>query len=144
MAAELGEDRPLASLIEDSDEWTYVHYSYSGSEDHERITQKLFDRYNRKMREVNTLLKDCPNEVESKRLREEKIDLIADLYQLLEWLHPFQDGQGRTDLVLLAKLLSDQGFNPAILEEPYFSSTATPAQWRAHLREGIQRFRDMK
>ena len=44
-----------------------------------------------------------------------KLKILLKLIQDLEWTHPFPDGQGRTDLVLLSKLLCDQGFHPSIL-----------------------------
>lgn len=66
------------------------------------------------------------------------MEAISELYQMLEWVHPFPDGQGRTDLVLQAMLLSEVGANPAILEEPYYSSYSMPSDWNAYLWKGIE------
>ncbi|QLH37514.1 MAG: Fic family protein [Parachlamydiaceae bacterium] len=59
---------------------------------------------------------------------------MADFYQKLEWIHPFMDGQGRTDLVLLSKLLCDEGFNPPILMQPYISSWEPLETWKDYLK----------
>ena len=66
------------------------------------------------------------------------MEAIADLFQLLEWLHPFDDGQGRTGLVLQAMLLSQEGSNPAILYDPYTSTWSLFPEWREDLAKGIE------
>jgi hypothetical protein len=76
--------------------------------------------------------------------REEKLRLIANLFQMLEWLHPFIDGQGRTDLILLAKELCRHGFNPAILDEPFFSTVSTLDDWVAYLERGMEKWRQQE
>jgi hypothetical protein len=137
--SEIHEKVPTYITYVNSGRWT-VQYSQIKPEDNERITGKLFDRYNEKINQINDQLDKAVNLEEITHLKDQKLNQIAELYQLLEWLHPFPDGQGRTDLVLLAKLLTDQGFTPAILETPYLSSTETPSLWKESLKEGIQRF----
>lgn len=94
----------------------------------ENVVQTLFDQFSKSI--VNAKSDD------------EKIMLIADLYQMLEWTHPFPDGQGRTDLVLLSKLLTEHGFNPPILERPYFSTWSTLEEWTAYLKRGIEKWQN--
>ena len=73
-------------------------------------------------------------------IREEKLMYISALFQKLEWIHPFLDGQGRTDLIFLNYLLVRYGFTPVILEHPYYSSTATLEHWIEHLKQGMARW----
>ena len=73
-------------------------------------------------------------------LARRKLALIAHLYQDLEWFHPFPDGQGRTDLILLAKLLSENGFTPAILNDPYMSSFSSGEDRIAYLEEVMEKW----
>lgn len=120
--------------------WIFVSYEIDSLEEQERITQLLFDSYNQQIDRINTNLKKplLPKEIE--QIKKEKIGLIAHLFQMLEWLHPFYDGQGRTDLVLNTKLLTEQGLNPAILDEPYLSTWSPLAKWSDYLAEGIQKW----
>lgn len=128
------------SIFEDGNS-VHGSYLFSSRMSLKRITEKLFDGYNEKMRQLNLI--SCATKEDFDLVQEQKLDEIARLYQWLEWLHPFADGQGRTDLVLLAKLLTEQGFNPSILEYPYFSTMALFSQWRGVLKQGMQRFRDV-
>lgn len=107
-----------------------VIYAITSPEEHEKITEKLFDQYNAKIQEAAS--------------KEDKLKAIAELFQMLEWLHPFPDGQGRTDLVLLAKLLADEGFNPPILEEPYTSTWTMPEDWLQYLKRGLERWQEAR
>jgi hypothetical protein len=69
---------------------------------------------------------------------EAKLRLIAKLFQDLDWHHAFEDGQGRTDLIVLSALLCKHGFNPAILDEPYFATYHTLDEWVVYLKEGME------
>jgi fido (protein-threonine AMPylation protein) len=104
----------------------------------------LFDQYNTKMQALNSALKKSLPQEELKRIQDEKLTAIAHLYQMLDWQHPFIDGQGRTDLVLLSKLLTEQGFTPAILDEPYFSSYSSLSDWKAYLIQSMQRWQEAR
>lgn len=131
ISAQLVTSEPIAYLSIINKTLIQVYYGRIGPTQLERVIQTLFDSYNQKMSAV---------ELGSKEI-DQKIDLIAELFQTLEWLHPFEDGQGRTDLVLLAKLLSEAGANPAILEEPYFSSYSLLPDWKDYLLNGIERWK---
>jgi fido (protein-threonine AMPylation protein) len=96
------------------------------------------------MEDLNEKLKNVYLDKDRQIFLDEKIDAIADLFQLLEWLHPFFDGQGRTDLVLMAKLLSEQGFNPTILDQPYTSTWSSFPKWKEYLRQGMEHWRQEK
>lgn len=67
---------------------------------------------------------------------------IAHLYQDLEWLHPFPDGQGRTDLLLLSKITTDYGLHPPILDEPYASSILPFKEWDKQFIVGLKNWED--
>lgn len=126
-----------------SDYHIRINYDCTSPRSHERIVQKLFDRYNENINEINLKLRNTSIKEQKKKLLEEKVKTIASLYQILDRLHPFPDGQGRTDLVLMAKLLSEEGFNPAILNEPYTSSWSLLDDWKNYLLEGVERWKQI-
>lgn len=97
-----------------------------------QFTQENYDKI------AHIFFEDFNQQIEQAKTKDEKITIIADLFQKIEWLHPFVDGQGRTDLVLLAKLLTENGIHPAILREPYVSSMSTLSEWNASLLEGLE------
>lgn len=107
-----------------------------------KVENYTFDRYNQQIEELNDKLKKTTSPEEIKLIRDEKLTAIGYLFQVMQWLHPFIDGQGRTDLVLLSKLLTEQGFNPAILEEPYVSSWSTLEEWKNYLISGMKHWQN--
>lgn len=128
--------KPFATLrIDASNEeiLVFIKYNYKDPEKIEKILHLLIDQFNKKMRSL-------PSNPNDRSIEENKfaLGMIAELFQNLEWLHPFFDGQGRTDLVLLAKLLTEQGFNPSILYYPYFSTFEPLEKWIAYLEKGIE------
>lgn len=134
---------PKFVSIQKTGEQIYLNYHAIPLHVLEHSVQTLFDRYNKKTDEINCKLKQTGSQDEIHELLSEKIEAIASLFQMLEWLHPFQDGQGRTDLVLLAKLLSEEGFNPSILYDPYFSSTNLLPKWKDYLIQGMGKWREV-
>lgn len=134
--------KPFASLkINASGGETLVHinYNYQNPIEIEEALQKLISDYNEKIKKLSS------NPVErSTEENELALKYIAELFQNLEWLHPFFDGQGRTDLVLLAKLLTENGFNPSILYDPYYSSFEPLEKWVSYLKEGIEAWKREK
>ncbi len=92
----------------------------------EKIVIQLFNDYYESLEENN---------------QENNLRCICCLFQKLEWLHPFYDGQGRTDLLLLSKLLLENNFTLCILEEPYYSSCNTLDSWVEYLKEGMEKWR---
>ncbi|GEM_PF-2849355 len=69
---------------------------------------------------------------------------IAQLYSELEWLHPWIDGQGRTDILILNFLLCQEGFHPCVLENPYYSYTHTVEEWTKYLEDGLEKYKAIK
>lgn len=49
-----------------------------------------------------------------------------------------------TALVLLNKLLTEQGLTPAILDEPYVSSWSPLADWKTYLEEGMAKWQEAR
>lgn len=74
--------------------------------------------------------------------RKEALKNIATLFSELEWLHPWIDGQGRSDIVLCNFLLAQEGLNPAILDNPYYSSFNTIPDWATYLKQGIAQWKN--
>lgn len=107
----------------------------------EKTVNSLFSEYNSNISEIN---RQIQNGEELQPLLDKKLSLIADLYQKLEWLHPFQDGQGRTDLIVLSKLLSENGFTPPILDDPYMSSFSPLSNWIEYLKKGMASWAELK
>lgn len=127
--------KPFAELkINATYEETIVslHYLYCDPVEIEQVLRMLLDEYNEQMQTLP------PNAVRSSEENKYALTLIAELFQNLEWLHPFFDGQGRTDLVLLSKLLTENGFNPAILYQPYLSTFEPLEKWIDYLENGIE------
>lgn len=134
--------QPFASLkIDASHEETLVriNYNYQNPTEIEETIHKLINDYNEKIQKFPS------NPVErSPEENELALKYIAELFQNLEWLHPFFDGQGRTDLVLLAKLLTENGFNPSILYNPYYSTFEPLEKWISYLKKGMEAWKREK
>lgn len=101
-----------------------VNYEFINQEEIEAAVKIFFDQYYSSLDQTN-------------QPTENNLKAIASLFQKLEWLHPFFDGQGRTDLILLSKFLVEQGFSPAILYKPYYSTFHSLKEWMCYLQEGI-------
>lgn len=118
----------------------HVNYRKLSSDEHQRVIQTLFNNYNNKIDEIDSNPQKF--HTDSSQMCA-KIEAIAYLFQILEWLHPFQDGQGRTDLVVQAKLLCEVGANPAILNEPYISTYSPLSEWLENLSVGIEEWKKL-
>lgn len=90
-------------------------------ENYKEIIDKIFQYYYRNL----------SNDEESNTA------FAAQVFQWLDLLHPFEDGQGRTDLLVLGKLLSDQNRPPPILKYPYISTWVDLPTWIYYLHTGI-------
>ncbi len=138
--AALAQELGLASFMtfewEDKHKDNIIIYYYPLSKEKtEKAVVYLFDRFNQKAAQIQEELKQTgekgPYETSIRQA-------IAELFQHLEWFHPYLDGQGRTDLILLAKLLTDYGLHPAILIRPYDSSVYPFAKWDKLLIQGLK------
>jgi hypothetical protein len=76
--------------------------------------------------------------------QDEKLVLIAELFQKLEWLHAPFDGTTRTDLIILNVFLAKYGFNPAILHEPVYATIHLLEEWISYLKQGMEAWRKEK
>lgn len=103
----------------------HLHIKYS-CEYPEDLVKAAIDRFNEEIG------------VDSKKA---KLLAIAKLFQTLEWLHCYCDGQGRTDLILLTKNLCRYGFTPAIIDPLFASSTLPLEEWVICLKNGMERWR---
>lgn len=105
----------------------------------------LFKEFNRNIdeaqKEAYSKLNKQDVETIKSEYQERAIFLIGRLFAELEWLHPWIDGQGRTDLINLSGLLCREGLHPPILDFPYFSSTSFLEDWLVYLKEGLAKFR---
>ena len=108
-----------------------LHYPSISSLQIKNSVQDFIQIFNEKIANMRL------NSLEEEKIKDEKLVAIADLFQKLEFLHPFKDGQGRTDLILLSKLLTENGFSPAILHEPYASSGVSLDEWCKYLKNGM-------
>lgn len=77
-------------------------------------------------------------EMEAAQTPKQKLTAIAKLYRCSEWLHPVWDGTGRCDMLMLNFLLTQNGFHPAILEQPYICNLVSLNDWVHHLEEGLE------
>lgn len=71
--------------------------------------------------------------------REAVLEQIGSLFQKLERLHPYPDGNGRVNQVLLQTLLQKEGFPRAILDDPSCSHLISSKQMLQALKKGISR-----
>ena len=132
---------PSISLIDQ-----LIYINYANPRDHEcsfeEVIPHVICEFNRSIAAIDIELIQISLGDENKvnQLTNQKLILIADLYQKLEWFHAFRDGQGRTDLITLGMLLSKHGFCPAILDEPYVSTFAPLADWVSYLKEGMKKW----
>ncbi|GAB4185789.1 MAG: hypothetical protein Tsb0015_03020 [Simkaniaceae bacterium] len=69
---------------------------------------------------------------------EGRFTAVARLIQKLERLHPTKDGTGRTDTLVMNKLLVEFGFHPVLLKYPYMSSSLGLEAWKDCLRQGLR------
>jgi hypothetical protein len=121
-------------------QWQLTYHAQSAEEIKQSVIT-IFAKYNELMQEINAKMLGSDQKED---LMEQKLELIAKLFQMLEWLHPFFDGQGRADLVLLSTVLTKEGFNPPILEQPYMSSYSSLKDWINYLRNGTERWKKLR
>ncbi len=91
-------------------------------------------------RVFNKLMNEFYKEAGSAANRDQTFAAIAKLYKRLELLHPPRDGSGRTNTALVNKILTEYGFSPAILDNPYVSTTYGLARWTQYLKEGVEKW----
>jgi hypothetical protein len=130
LSRSLGASKPLAKVAIESHGVLRILYQEVSREEMEAVMDRLFDNFNKDMERLSS--------------PKDKLKRIAALYQHLEWIHPCYDGTGRTDLIMLNKLLSENGFNPAILEKPYMCIFSPFQDWLSYLEKGMENWQRLQ
>lgn len=117
----------------------------------ENTAKKCFDLFNESLCELQRdIFQRIPHTISKESLltrialkkeyQNRVVPLIGQLFQELDWLHPYFDGQGRTDLISLQGSLSKEGVHPALLQQPYFSSSSALDEWIDYLQSSLKGF----
>jgi hypothetical protein len=77
----------------------------------------------------------------ARRDEDARLLAVARLHARLELLHPTEDGNTRRHLVVLNKLLVEQGLWPTILDEPNDVVALDARGWASAIARGMRRFR---
>ncbi|MEN3813514.1 Fic family protein [Chromobacterium piscinae] len=80
---------------------------------------------------------------QSKCNENEIIDAISTLLRNIEMSHLFEDGNGRTENVLLNKLLLDNGLSPCALDDTNIFSGHSIEEMRDVIKSGQKRFQQL-
>lgn len=65
------------------------------------------------------------------------LEIIADTHQRLTRLHPFEDANTRTNLLILNKFLTECGMHPAVINDPKNAYLKKLATWKKEIHEGL-------
>lgn len=113
----------LARFVTNNDGTETLLYETMPEETVRQIFQYFVDNFHEEINMATT-----PNE---------KLVAIARLFRNSEWLHPVWDGTGRCDTFMLNFLLTQQGFHPAILPNPYIANLVSLKDWVNYLGNGL-------
>lgn len=105
--------------------YTYIAYRKSASN-----VEKIF----------NEFLSEYYDDIAKASNNDEKLLAIAKFIRRLEWLHPFCDGNTRTHIALLNKLLTENGFHPVVLDNQNAAILTTLQGWTAYIKDGMNRW----
>lgn len=94
-------------------------------------------------REIPQRLDELFQWVEVQRGKMDPIELAATFQHALISLHPFVDGNGRTSMLLMNRLLREFKLPPMILSNAEFDLYLPPQAWAAEVRKGVQEFLDL-
>lgn len=108
-------------------------------------TGVVYHRYHRMTREqirdvFTKFLNEFYTEVEQAPNPDKKLEAIAKLNKRLELLHPVKDGSGRTNTAFINKILTEYGFHPVLLDNPYFSTSYGLKRWTDYFKAGLQKW----
>ena len=118
MASKYNNEQPIHRIeLENS----HLIINFLPSNNIANIADKIFDDFNKN--------------------QNKNIELISQLYRELELLHYFQDGNTRTNLILMNWLLAREGLNPVILQEPALPIFLTQEQSIKLLQDGMEEWR---
>ncbi|MBX2986507.1 MAG: Fic family protein [Bdellovibrionaceae bacterium] len=94
-------------------------------------------------REIQQKLSELIHWVESNRDTMDPIDLAAGFQHAFVSLHPFVDGNGRTSMLLMNRLLREFNLPPMIFSAAQFDIYMSPKDWAQEVRLGMQEFLDL-
>lgn len=114
------------------------------SEQIEKLVSKILHGYNKAISDLDARIQQAEDGEEIELLREQKFNATVYLHQMLEWLHPFDDGNTRTNLLLLSFNLARNGFNPPILPNPCACYYMEPQDWANYVKEGMRGWKATK
>lgn len=89
--------------------------------------------------EMKRAISQYNREIKTATTNEEKIAAISDLIWEIEHIHPFRDCNIRTCVLLLNRLLRQQGLGLAFLSDPNKIDCMSKKEWRAEIQKGRQR-----
>lgn len=90
--------------------------------------------------EVPQKMKELIDWVEANKGKMDPIELAATFQHAFVSIHPFVDGNGRTSMLLMNRLLSEHDLPPMIFSNTTYDIYMTPKQWAAEVRKGVQEF----
>ena len=91
----------------------------------------------------NKFSEEYYQEITAAQTPDEKLLAIAKLNIRLEYLHPARDGTTRTNIALMNKNLTENGFHPAILEFPSIPPMLGLMQWKEHLKQSLLKWEEI-
>lgn len=108
-----------------------------------RMNYKVMDRAHMRIL-FNKFMHEYYQEAAKAKTVDEKFTAVARVFQRLEWLHPPRDGATRTDVQLLHRLLTEQGFHPAILKSPHVATSYGLEEWKKALFAGLMEWEKLR
>lgn len=115
-----------ASQLTEAEEGDLLTLFFIIRNDVTKLVEKIFKKYKR--------------EIPKARTRHQKLKIIAEKHQNLERLHPFVNGNTRTNLIELYKDLVENNFTPCLLpntpNKVYFNCNE---QWIKQIRSGLEK-----
>jgi hypothetical protein len=108
-----------------------IAYTGKTAEETRERTQQILDRYQ--------------HDIQGAMSDHEKLTVIGRAVQDLYRSHVFEDGNTRTTVfTVMNRMLLDNGLSPSILQEPKAAAGFSGPEFVQHMREGQQRFQDLK
>ena len=92
---------------------------------------------------LKALIKALRDSLSAARRDDDVLTAIAAFSQGFARLHPFADNNTRTNMLLVNKLLVENGFTPAIVREPKHFYTETREAWKQRIVDGMKTWGDL-
>lgn len=81
------------------------------------------------------------NGINKAETSEEKLQIIAQTHLCLEWLHAFNDGNSRTNKLVLNKMLAENDLDLCILDTPLGVEQKNLTTWLSKIKDGQTRWK---